>query len=47
MQVVFRSAVDVGMLPLTGTTDAGRMREDRDVFGDVPEREIHSRVIPW
>ena len=27
-QVVFRFALAVGMLPLTGTTDAGHMRED-------------------
>ena len=31
-QVVFRFAVDVGMLPLTGTTDADHMRMDLDVF---------------
>jgi diketogulonate reductase-like aldo/keto reductase len=27
-QVVFRFALQVGMLPITGTTDAGHMRED-------------------
>jgi diketogulonate reductase-like aldo/keto reductase len=31
-QVVFRFALDVGMVPLTGTTSAGHMREDLDVF---------------
>ena len=31
-QIVFRFALDVGMLPLTGTTDANHMREDLDVF---------------
>ncbi len=31
-QVVFRFAVDIGMLPLTGTTDADHMRMDLDVF---------------
>jgi diketogulonate reductase-like aldo/keto reductase len=31
-QVVFRFALDVGMLPLTGTTSAVHMREDLDVF---------------
>jgi diketogulonate reductase-like aldo/keto reductase len=31
-QVVFRFALDVGMLPLTGTTDAGHMRADLEVF---------------
>jgi diketogulonate reductase-like aldo/keto reductase len=31
-QIVFRFALDVGMLPLTGTTDATHMREDLDVL---------------
>jgi diketogulonate reductase-like aldo/keto reductase len=31
-QVVFRFALDVGMVPLTGTADAGHMREDLEVF---------------
>jgi diketogulonate reductase-like aldo/keto reductase len=31
-QIVFRFALDVGMLPLTGTTDADHMRADLDVF---------------
>ena len=31
-QVVFRFALDVGLVPLTGTTDAGHMREDLEVF---------------
>jgi diketogulonate reductase-like aldo/keto reductase len=31
-QIVFRFALDVGMIPLTGTTDAGHMRADLDVF---------------
>jgi diketogulonate reductase-like aldo/keto reductase len=31
-QVVFRFALDVGMVPLTGTTDAGHMREDLETF---------------
>ena len=32
-QVVFRLALDLGMIPLTGTKDAEHMREDLDVFG--------------
>ena len=32
-QVVFRFALEVGMLPLTGTTSADHMRADLDVFG--------------
>lgn len=31
-QVVFRFALDVGMMPLTGTSDAEHMREDLAVF---------------
>ena len=31
-QIVFRFAVDVGMLPLTGTTNADHMQTDLDVF---------------
>jgi diketogulonate reductase-like aldo/keto reductase len=31
-QIVFRFALDVGILPLTGTTDVNHMRADLDVF---------------
>lgn len=31
-QIVFRFALDVGMIPLTGTTDPEHMRADLDVF---------------
>jgi diketogulonate reductase-like aldo/keto reductase len=31
-QIVFRFALEVGMIPLTGTTDAGHMRDDLSVF---------------
>src|SRR5262249_28604905 len=31
-QIVFRFALDVGMLPLTGTTGSEHMREDLAVF---------------
>jgi diketogulonate reductase-like aldo/keto reductase len=31
-QIVFRFAIDVGMLPLTGTTNADHMRMDLDIF---------------
>jgi diketogulonate reductase-like aldo/keto reductase len=31
-QVVFRFALDVGMMALTGTTDPGHMREDLEVL---------------
>jgi diketogulonate reductase-like aldo/keto reductase len=31
-QIIFRFAVDVGILPLTGTTDAGHMRADLGVI---------------
>jgi diketogulonate reductase-like aldo/keto reductase len=31
-QVVFRFALEVGMIPVTGTTDAKHMREDLEVL---------------
>jgi diketogulonate reductase-like aldo/keto reductase len=31
-QIVFRFALEVGMIPLTGTTDAAHMRADLEVF---------------
>ena len=31
-QIVFRFALDIGMIPLTGTTNAEHMRADLDVF---------------
>jgi len=31
-QIIFRFAVDAGMMPLTGTTDETHMREDLDIF---------------
>jgi diketogulonate reductase-like aldo/keto reductase len=31
-QVVFRFAVQLGMLPLTGTTDGAHMRHSLDIF---------------
>lgn len=42
-QIVFRFALDIGMMPLTGTSDRQHMREDLDVFGfalSEDEREI-------
>ncbi|HVX14061.1 MAG TPA: aldo/keto reductase [Pirellulales bacterium] len=32
-QIVFRFALDVGMIPLTGTTDGQHMQQDLDVLG--------------
>jgi diketogulonate reductase-like aldo/keto reductase len=43
-QVIFRFALDVGMIPLTGTTDAGHMREDFEVFDFRLEREEVARI---
>ncbi|MGL4550954.1 MAG: aldo/keto reductase [Gemmataceae bacterium] len=40
-QVVFAFALAVGMIPLTGTTDAGHMREDLGAFDfDLSEDEV-------
>lgn len=39
-QVIFRFALEVGMIPLTGTTDPEHMREDLEVYGfELAERE--------
>jgi diketogulonate reductase-like aldo/keto reductase len=38
-QIVFRFALEVGMIPLTGTTNATHMRADLDVFDFVLESE--------
>jgi diketogulonate reductase-like aldo/keto reductase len=38
IQIVFRFALDVGMMPLTGTTDAEHMQADLEVF------DIHLKV---
>lgn len=38
-QVVFRFAQQVGMLPLTGTTDPAHMREDLDLSFDLTAEE--------
>jgi diketogulonate reductase-like aldo/keto reductase len=43
-QIVFRFALDVGMIPLTGTTDAGHMRADLDVFDFSLDPEEIERV---
>jgi diketogulonate reductase-like aldo/keto reductase len=43
-QVVFRFALDVGMLPLTGTTDAEHMRADLEVFDFRLEPEEVARI---
>jgi diketogulonate reductase-like aldo/keto reductase len=39
-QVIFRFACDVGMLPLTGTTDQQHMREDLALDFTLTEEEI-------
>jgi diketogulonate reductase-like aldo/keto reductase len=43
-QVVFRFALDVGMMFLTGTSDARHMREDLDVFGFQLDPEEIERI---
>jgi diketogulonate reductase-like aldo/keto reductase len=43
-QVVFRFGLDVGMIALTGTTDAAHMREDLEVFGFRLESEEIGRI---
>jgi diketogulonate reductase-like aldo/keto reductase len=46
-QVVFRFALELGMVPLTGTTDPTHMKEDLEVFDfrlDPPEAERIERL---
>ena len=38
-QVIFRFALEVGMLPLTGTTSPDHMAEDLGIYGFELERE--------
>jgi diketogulonate reductase-like aldo/keto reductase len=43
-QVIFRFALDIGMIPLTGTTNAAHMREDLDAFDFCLEANHISRI---
>ena len=43
-QIVFRFALDAGMLPLTGTTNAEHMRADLEVFDFRLERAEVERI---
>jgi diketogulonate reductase-like aldo/keto reductase len=43
-QIIFRFALDVGMLPLTGTTDAEHMQADLAVFDFRLEPEEVKRI---
>lgn len=43
-QIIFRFALDVGMIPLTGTTDEQHMREDLEVFDFRLESEEGKRI---
>ena len=47
-QVIFRFALDIGMIPLTGTTDPEHMRSDLDVFNfqlEPDEVELIENVV--
>jgi diketogulonate reductase-like aldo/keto reductase len=43
-QIVFRFALEIGMVPLTGTTDSGHMREDLEVFDFRLEQAEVARI---
>ena len=43
-QIVFRFAIDIGMIPLTGTTNADHMRQDLDVFDFKLDEEEVKRI---
>jgi diketogulonate reductase-like aldo/keto reductase len=44
-QIVFRFALEVGMIPLTGTTDADHMQADLEVFDFQLEPEEVQRIV--
>ncbi len=46
-QIVFRFALEVGMIPLTGTTNADHMQADLDVFEFRLEPEEVERIEGW
>src|SRR5437016_834392 len=47
-QAVFRLALDVGMVPLTGTADAGHLREDLEVFDfQLGAEEVERIARAW
>jgi diketogulonate reductase-like aldo/keto reductase len=43
-QIIFRFALDVGMIPLTGTTDPGHMRADLEIFDFSLDPEEIERI---
>ncbi len=43
-QIIFRFALEVGMMPLTGTTDPDHMQHDLDAFGFRLEPEDVGRI---
>ncbi len=43
-QIVFRFAIEVGMIPLTGTTNADHMQADLDVFDFQLESKEVERI---
>jgi diketogulonate reductase-like aldo/keto reductase len=43
-QIIFRFAIDLGMLPLTGTTDKEHMRADLSIHAFQLQQEDVSRI---
>ncbi len=46
-QIVFRFAIEVGMIPLTGTTNAEHMQEDLNVFDFSLKATEVERIEGW
>lgn len=44
-QIIFRFALEIAMMPLTGTSDSQHMREDLDVFGFALSGEEHQIML--
>jgi diketogulonate reductase-like aldo/keto reductase len=44
-QITFRFAIELGMMPLTGTSDSQHMRQDLDLFGFALSGEEHGIML--
>jgi diketogulonate reductase-like aldo/keto reductase len=44
-QITFRFALELGMMPLTGTSDSQHMRQDLDIFGFALSEDEHRIML--
>jgi diketogulonate reductase-like aldo/keto reductase len=45
VQIVFRFALEIAMMPLTGTSDSQHMRQDLDLFGFALSEDEHKIML--